>query len=285
VTVKNITHLITDEGETGAPYDDFLSASRLNNLYVVDCTFTAHKTYWETSGRSLMGTYDIGGRYSNKMYFKNCRQTNFFRNDGTRDTSVWGIMGSSFCKNITYDGCLLSRFDAHAGVYNAAIIDSEVATLRLTGGGKFLLKNSTVYGYGNSLISLREDYGSTWRGDIEIINSHFKNIEMEYSIFGAEFYPEHNFGYQAYYPENVKIDGLTLENPVKFYIFDDIAPACEYNPEADTLTVNGEMIENKNKTILPKSIKIKGLSEKALSPEGSLNPTLNSLIKFELSEV
>ena len=281
-TLKNIEHYVTDEGDTGAPYNGFVDANHTNNLLVEDCVFSAHKTYWETSGRSLMGTYDLSGNSSNKMYYKNCRQSNFFDENGERVYGVWGIMGSNYCKNITYDGCTLSRFDAHAGVYNATIINSTVANLRLTGGGKFTLRDSAIFGYGNALISLREDYGCTWRGDIEIKNVLYKNVETETHVFGAEYNPCHNFGYQAYYPENITIEGLTLETPAKLSLFSDIAPGCDFNPEADTVEIDGEIKTNVNKTFLPKKINVKGFPKNAFSFNGSPNSKLNSLLKLEI---
>ena len=47
----------------------------------------------------------------------------------------WGIAGSSYCKNMTYDGCMLSRFDAHAGIYNGKIINSTINAVEIIGGG------------------------------------------------------------------------------------------------------------------------------------------------------
>lgn len=280
-TLKNIEHYVTDEGDEGAPYKGFIDANHTNNLLVENCIVSAHKTYWETSGRSKMGTYDLSGNSSNKMYFKNCRQANFFNERGERNYETWGIMGSNYCKNITYDGCFLSRFDAHAGVYNASIINSTVANLRLTGGGKFILRDSTIFGFGNTLISLREDYGCTWRGDIEINNVIYKNTEPETSVFGAEYNPCHNFGYQAYYPENITIEGLTLETPAKLSLFSDIAPGCNFDPEADTVEIDGEIKINVNKTFLPKKIEVKDFPENAYSFYGSPNAKLNSLLKLE----
>ena len=43
VTVDGLTHLITDEGDTGAPYSGFLSISYCNNVLVENCVLTAHK--------------------------------------------------------------------------------------------------------------------------------------------------------------------------------------------------------------------------------------------------
>ena len=146
-----------------------------------------------------MGSYDIGGTCANNIYYKNCRQSNFFYPNGMPSLNevTWGIMGSNYCKNITYDGCLLTRFDAHAGIYNGKVINSEIIYLRLTGGGKFTIKDSTIWG--NEIISLRADYGCTWRGDVEIIKRghrfapHFHNCGSE-SFFVFKVVVNSSFG-------------------------------------------------------------------------------------------
>ena len=277
-TIRNIEHYVVGEGESGAPYSGFIFPLNVNNLLVEDCLLSGHKFYKETSGRSWMGTYDIGGGGSNNITYKNCRQVNFFDADGNPDRTLWGIMGTNYCKNITYDGCLLSRFDAHAGIYNAAIINSTVSTIRLTGGGKFTLRDSTVYT--NVLLSLREDYGCTWRGDVEIENVKIVNTDSTVCIFGAVFYPHHNFGYQAYYPENVRINNLALEKTAKVYVYNDITPQESLDVTAERVTFRGEEIENINKMIITKNITVGKLSENALSLEASLDPVFNSQLKI-----
>ena len=282
-TFKNITHLITDEGEDGAPYSAFISLKCANNILVLDSRFTGHKIYWETSGNSSMGSYEIGGRNSNAIVYKNCTQTNMFFEDGTYNRFVWGVMGSSYCKNITYDTCTLSRFDAHAGVYNVKVINSTLANLRLTGGGEFLMENTTVYrGYGLGVISLREDYGCTWRGNMTFRNVKFQNFneEDENYVIYATYLPTHNFGYQAYYPENITIDGLKLSKPVNFYLFSDVTRGEGCNLTADRVIYKGEEQQNINKMILPKNVTVKNV-EGALSFEASPDKTLNSQIEIK----
>lgn len=277
-TIRNIEHYIVGEGDTGAPYSGFINPTGINNLLVEDCILSGHKFYKETSGRSWMGTYDIGGGNANNITYKNCRQVNFFKEDGTPNNTLWGIMGTNYCKNITYDGCLLSRFDAHAGIYNATIVNSTVSNLRLTGGGKFTFKNSTMYG--NLLASLREDYGCTWHGDAIIENVKIINTSDVVYLFTARFYPHHNFGYQAYYPENVTVKGLTLENPAKLYVYNDITPDGEYDVTAEKVTVGGEEIENVNQMVITKNITLEGLSENVLSVEASPDSVFNSQLKI-----
>ena len=128
----------------------------------------------------------------------------------------WGIAGTNFCKNVTYDTCQLTRFDAHDGIVNGKIINSEIAALRLTGGGDMHIENTKFFSFMSSLVSLREDYGSTWHGtitlkDCEVIdtcqNSKLKNIVHSASS-------NHWFGYPTYFP-NIVIDNLKIENPQK----------------------------------------------------------------------
>ena len=277
-TIRNLEHYIVGEGEGGAPYSGFVFPLNVNNILVENCVLSGHKFYKETSGRSWMGTYDIGGGTANNITYKNCKQVNFFKEDGTQNNTLWGIMGTNYCKNITYDSCLLSRFDAHAGIYNASIINSTVSNIRLTGGGKFTVKDSTIYG--NALTSLREDYGCTWRGDVEITNVKILNTSDTVWLLGARFYEYHNFGYQAYYPENVKVDGLTLANPAKVYVYNDITPQGDFDISAPRVVVNGEEVDNVNQMIITKSVTAKNLDETVLSLEGSLDPVLNSQLEI-----
>jgi hypothetical protein len=282
-TIKNITYLITDETDTGAPYSSFLSLKYANNILICDSRLSAHKTYWETSGNSPMGSYGIGGNNSNAIVYKNCVQTNMFLEDGSYNREAWGIMGSSYCKNITYDTCTLSRFDAHAGVYNVKVINSTLANLRLTGGGEFLIENSTVYrGYGLGVISLREDYGCTWRGNMTFRNVKFQNFndEDENYLIYATYLPTHNFGYQAYYPENISVDGLELSKPVNFYLFSDVTRGEGCSLIADRVVYKGEEVENINKMILPKNVTVKNVKG-ALSFDVSPDKTLNSQIEIK----
>ena len=280
VTLKNIEHYITDESDTGAPYHPFFSINETNNVKLIDCVVTGHKCFIERSARSNMGSYDIGGNCANNVYYKNCLQSNFFYPNGMPSLNevTWGIMGSNYCKNITYDGCRLTRFDAHAGVYNGKVLNSEIIYLRLTGGGKFLIKDSTIYG--NEIISLRADYGCTWRGDIDIINCRLMNDRKSINLFNAKFYAHHNFGYQAYYPENITVDGLTLATPTDVSLFNDITPDGEYDVSAERVTINGEEIENVNRMILPKNIVIKNVNETTESFKGSPDSVFNGQLKL-----
>ena len=140
------------------------------------------------------------------------------------------------------------------------------------------MKNSTMYG--NILASLREDYGCTWRGDAEIENVKIINTADVVYLFTARFYAHHNFGYQAYYPENITVNGLTLEKPAKLYVYNDITPEGDFDVTAEKVVIGGEEIENVNRMIITKNITLKALSENVLSVEASPDPVFNSQLKI-----
>jgi hypothetical protein len=103
-----------------------------------------------------MGTYDINVNRALNVSFVHCTQSN-----DIHDPAFWGIMGSNFGKNLVYDHCTFSRFDAHMGVANATIRHSTLGHqgINLIGSGKFTLEHPTVCA--RSLLNLRPDYGST----------------------------------------------------------------------------------------------------------------------------
>ena len=242
VTITGMTHLITDEGNTGAPYNGFINISYCNNVIVENTVFTGHKVYKLSSdANNSMGTYDIALASANKIIFKNCTQTN-----SITDTAYWGIMGSNYCKNLTYDGCIFSRFDAHQGTYNATIINSEIGHQKLSviGQGTLYIEN-TVF-HSDTVVALRTDYGSTWQGEII-----FKNITINNTgtpILVNAGWNNHYFGYTCYLPAKIVVDGITLANKDYFYVLPNLPS------HVDDPTVNGA--ENKNPLELTQTIVI-----------------------------
>lgn len=291
VTVDGLKYRITDEGDHGAPYKSFVGVQDMNNLLVVNCDFQAHRYYMnedpKTGGPTNMGTYAIGGSNSNKLYYKNCKQVNFFDPEGNptsiwydengntgmhntdpeKKSGIWGVMGTNYCKNITYDNCILNRLDAHAGVYNASIINgSQVRAINLIGGGTARIEDSTVYNF--HMINLRTDYGSVWDGDIIIKNSKFVSTsDTQILIRGT--WNNHDFGYKTHMP-NVEIENLdVVKKEGSVYLFNDFGEiGCEGDFSLDTVVIKGERVENKNPMTLPERISIKNCTrEIKLAPE------------------
>ena len=215
--IDGLYHVVVNEGETGAPYSAFVSISYCADVTVKNCTFTGHKKYNTigSAGTSVsMGTYDIGGTMAVNARFINCNQTN-----DITDGDYWGIAGSNYCKNLTYDGCVFSRFDAHQGVLNATIRNSVLGHhgIKLIGSGTALIENTTVLS--SSFVDLRADYGSTWNGDVIIRNCKFYPTDVTNTIINAENTEDHDFGYTCYLPQNVVIDGLFVHSVGVNYVF------------------------------------------------------------------
>ena len=240
VTVEGLTHLITGEGDTGAPYNGFLSVSNANNILFEDIVYTAHKTYkLSSNANNSMGTYDISAGTANAITWKNCTQTN-----SITDKTYWGIMGSNYCKNLTYDGCTLSRFDAHKGMYNSTIVDSEIGHAGITaiGAGYLRIENTVVNT--NNVVHLRTDYGSTWDGEIIIKDVTLKNSTSTATLIDGSW-NDHYFGYVCHLP-NVTVDNVTVARGTSVTVFSsfsgkDITATSTKNP-----VVTGDFITIKN---------------------------------------
>ena len=215
--IDGIYHDIKNEGKTGAPYSAFVSLSCCADVTVKNCTFTGHKKYSTTgsAGTSVtMGTYDIGAATAVNARFINCNQTN-----DITDNDYWGIAGTNYCKNLLYDGCALSRFDAHQGVLNATVINSVLGHhgIKLIGSGTALIENTTVLS--DSFIDLRSDYGSTWNGELVIRNCKFYPTGISSHIIKAENSEDHDFGYTCHLPQRIEIDGFYVHRIGNNYLF------------------------------------------------------------------
>lgn len=213
VVVEGMEHRITGEGDHGAPYNGFLNISDCAYVTVKNTILTGHKTYQTIGSAGVpvsMGTYDISIGRALNVTFMNCKQTN-----DIKDGRYWGIMGSNYCKNIVYDNCTFSRFDAHMGVANATIRNSTLGHqgINAIGSGTFTVENSTVYG--GNLVNLRSDYGSTWQGELIIRNCVFVpsgGRPVSASLIGGSNSGQHNFGYTCYMPERITIENLKIDD-------------------------------------------------------------------------
>jgi len=238
VRILNLTHLVTGELDHGAPYGGFIAVATCADVVVSNCTLTAHRTYRTigAAGKPVsMGSYDLCVNTAAKVSFINCRQTT-----DIHDSRYWGLFGSNFCKDLLFDGCSFSRFDAHMGVGNATIRNSQLGYMGINaiGFGTFLVENTTVSAGG--FFNLRSDYGSTWHGDFIIRNCTFKprNPAKPYIVNG-HYNGKHDFGYPCYMPTRLIIDGLTIDDgaPTPKHagpaIFNNVNPADKPGAPAD----------------------------------------------------
>ncbi len=267
VEINNLKHFVKGEGNHGTPYQGFISIKNASNVKIKNCLLTGHKTYQKIGNAGKLvsrGSYDLSVISSNNVVFKNCRQTN-----DINDETYWGIFGSNYCKNLIFENCTLSRFDAHMGVYNATIRNSTLGYMgiKLIGFGQFLVEDSTIGG--ENLVSLRQDYGSTWNGDFKIKNCVFipsKTKSSTLSLFSGKNSGLHDFGYTCYMPNKIEIDQLLIKDSHlkdynSLFLFSDFNSNMknenfeEVYPYIKTriIKINGVNIESKKKLELSKN--------------------------------
>ncbi len=213
VLVDGLEHRITGEGDHGAPYGGFLNIGSCAYVTIRNTVLTGHKTYTTigAAGKPVtMGTYDISANRALNVSFINCSQTN-----DINDRTYWGILGSNYCKNMLYDSCVFSRFDAHMGVANVTIRNSTLGHMGINaiGSGTLTVENSTIRG--NTLVNLRSDYGSTWQGEFVIRNCIFVPAggrPSSASLIGGSYSGQHDFGYTCYMPERILIENLKIDD-------------------------------------------------------------------------
>lgn len=220
VVVNGVQHAITGEVEHGAPYGGFLTISNCSEVTVQNCQLSGHKMYVTIGSANRpvpMGSYDISVNRSTNVTFRNCKQFN-----DIHDSNLWGIFGSNYSKNITFDAVEFSRFDAHQGVANATIKNSTLGHqgINIIGCGRFLIENTKVCG--RNFINLREDYGSTWEGDVIIRNCEYvprNGAPSDAVLINGSYSGQHDFGYTCYMPQKITIDGLIINDlhPVDHY--------------------------------------------------------------------
>ena len=206
----------------GYSHTAFLLVAETSNVLVESCVFQA-KMYYNA------GSYAISVNRSNNVRFKDCTQSNFWyeastgkfyakKSDAPAGVSLnvsgkpcWGTMGSNFAKNLIYDNTSFVRFDAHCGLVNGQIINgSTVGVLRITGGGQLDITDSTLYfSSGNSIILLREDYGATFKGTINMKNVDVVCPGSGPTAFMRGFNGNHEYGNGCYVP-NLVIDDVRI---------------------------------------------------------------------------
>ena len=240
-TLRGIKHYVNGEvslreqanGKEGATYSAFFSVGSCTDVTLEGCVLTGRRYYDN-------GTYEFSASVANNTKLLGCTQSNFWVtvdedyniHPATKETPgakssqgyvnvngvylpiCWGAGASNYCKNLEYIDSQMSRFDAHAGVYNGKIVGCEIAGIELTGWGELVIEDTNWYSYGtgsvaNSLIYLRNDYGSTWNGTIKIkdVNAYFTTKKEDDSYLFYHSYVNWYFGYTSVFP-SVEIDNL-----------------------------------------------------------------------------
>lgn len=255
VVVEGLQHHIQGEEDYGAPYGGFLNIGDCSYVTVKNCVLTGHRTYSTigAAGKPVsMGSYDLSVNRALNVSFVNCRQTN-----DINDNTYWGILGSNFCKNLLYDHCILSRFDAHQGVANATIRHSTLGHMGINaiGSGVLLVENSTIRG--RSLVNLRSDYGSTWQGELLIRNCVFVPAggqSVSAALIGGSNSGQHDFGYTCYMPERITIENLRIDDSHHPATYQGPAIFANFNPEMTDDSYREKFPYVKTKEVILKNV-------------------------------
>jgi hypothetical protein len=212
VKIENITHYVEGELDHGAPYDGFLALEKVADVVVRGCLLTAHKTFKTIGSAGVpvsMGTYDINAHGCVGIRWENCSQTT-----DINDTKYWGIFVSNFCKALSLDHCVFSRFDAHQGVRNVTLTNCEFGHtgVNVVGSGTMRIENCNIHR--KSLVALRGDYGSSWEGELIVKNCKLIVPEKSktVSLISGTNTGKHDFGYTCYLPERIEIENLVIDD-------------------------------------------------------------------------
>ncbi len=260
--IEGITHLIENEvivesgkaNDGGYPYRGWLDVRFCNNVLINKVKFQGHRWYQEdrvdsngtpvTDSGTSMGTYDINAWSANNITWQNCTQVN-----STTNSLFWGVMGSNFVKNLTFDSCNLSRFDAHQGVANATVKNSTIGQhINCVGSGELKFINTKKLST-NTFATLRTDYGSTWEGNVLLKDCTLvgyaasptdspSGYSSNASIFTIGYTKGHEFGYDTYLFKNITIDNFTFDENItsRFLFRSNSAPTLQ----ADGVTWKNE---------------------------------------------
>ncbi|MCQ2428696.1 MAG: hypothetical protein MJ192_00040 [Clostridia bacterium] len=210
VTVEGVSHTVTGEGDHGAPYNGFFSFSHCAYAVLKDCRVTGHRIYRTIGSAGVpvsMGSYDINCYAVIDIRFLGVKQ------DAILDRSLWGVFGSNFCKQILFDGCVLSRSDAHCGVRGYTIRNSVMGWMgtNTIGFGDMVMENVTCFG--RHLVGFREDYGCTWDGDLTLRNVVWipePGTCLAPVMFHVRNGGTHDFGYPCTLPHRILIENVTV---------------------------------------------------------------------------
>jgi len=246
--LSNYERLITVSSGGGPNYNPFIYPIYSHNTLIINSKFCGRVHYNN-------GSYDLGGHLANKTVFRNCTQYNMFRPDGTvysENTEYWGIHGSNYCKNIEFYDCELSRLDAHAGVYNVIISGCKIGKINVVGGGKLLIENTTVYI--PTILYLRQDYASSWIGDITIRNVHVNTKGLPDDtmvVIGGDIHNS-DYGFDTHMAKTITIDNVTYNKDTaieKIYVMrfsmdasfdDENVPKLNHVVPADILVIRNQ---------------------------------------------
>jgi hypothetical protein len=224
-----------------ASYGGTIVISGVSNVIIQNVEIMGHRR----SDRSIGSTYGLMLSAATNITFINVTQTNCIE-----DNRFWGTMGGNDAKNVTATNMTISRFDIHRQVHNVTISNSDIgwSGILVTGGGTLLVEGTTVRHWGR-FIEFREDWGSTWDGNVIIKNSTWMppadatgNLYIIHVVNDGRF----DFGFNTFMPKSIEIDGLEIKSDRNLHLVNNFIRLSNNNPI--TLTEN-LTVENVDRTI------------------------------------
>lgn len=261
INIDNVKHTLSEDKLSGS-YIGFLVLSYNANVNILNSELFTRQ--YNLSGRS---TYDLSIDGCVNVTCSNIISNEIY------DDNRWGIVETDFCKDIIFKNSTLNRIDAHQGIYNLTIENCNIGCkgLTMTGQGILNIINSTITS--ETFIQLRNDYGSTWDGNVNIINCNYvyhgttqpKLFSFKFSYDDNENKILHDFGYKLKFP-NVYVNNLKIDAKPKSTLY--------------IMTNFGDLIGkpyNGNPNYWPNSIYINGYQ--------FINDSSNSCIKLSLHKI
>ena len=255
----------------GAMYTGFYTADYANHVTFKDCIIPGRTSPGLGGGHS---SYGFKASHINRILLDGCFQPNFWVTvdpvtyeikdataydenaighatktskdaiaamgstvvNGVKKSLCWGLGGTNYCKNMHFVNSTLTRYDAHAGLYNGRIANCNISGMELTGVGKLTVENTNWYQYSPTgpLLHLRGDYGFHWSGDIVIKNVNAYVMDTEKLNIAHHNFVNWYFGYSCAFP-NIDIDNLKFFNQKT----EELLPP-EYNVNLFRFTPNSD---------------------------------------------
>ena len=243
VIINNVNHIL-DSDIAGRPNEGFYFFYYTSNILFKNSNVYPRTCRKNITDTAIIGTYDIG------VY--NCCNITFDSIEGfSLDESKWGIMGGNYIKNLTVKNSNVNRIDCHRALFGNTIIENTVLGnygLTISGGGNLYLKNITTHS--QYVVNLRDDYGSTWDGDMILENITHKSTK-EPTIFRVYHAVNHDFGYDCRFGKNlIKIDGYnvdTVDNVKDYCLLKlDVTPKTNANGSGNNEYKLAKVIDIKN---------------------------------------
>lgn len=265
-TLTNINHTVVNSNKSKITTIDYTYFGFIEIAYTSDVTMSHCNLYaLKTTNTTPNSTYDLIINNSTNliMYYVNIP-------DNQLTDKYWGVIATNKINDIKFNQCKLNRIDSHTGVYNLTITNSTIGDrgLSLIGGGLLKISNTSVSGT-SEFIRLREDYGSTWDGTIEISNSSLTPntdspslISMQASFDGNIL---HNFGYDIVIP-NVVVNGFTINKSISSFPIYDNSKTGLLN---GNLSIANNYTNGKFKFKIPTSIKYSNIKSTSGTPSVS----------------